>query len=204
MKGLLVVVSGFSGAGKGTLVRRLISDYDDYSLSVSMTTRGIREGETDGKDYFFVSREKFEDTIKEGGLIEHAQYCGNYYGTPRAYVEKKLKEGKNVLLEIEVQGAMQIKEKFPDTLLIFVTPPSAEVLEKRLRGRGTEDEETIKKRLTRAGEEAASMEKYEFLAINDDLDTCVKEVNEMVRSARFSTGRCHDFIAEITSEVKAF
>lgn len=204
MKGLLVVISGFSGAGKGTLVRRLLQDYDNYALSVSMTTRGIREGEVDKKDYFFVSREEFENTISQGGLIEHAQYCGNYYGTPRAYVEQKLKEGKNVLLEIEVQGAMQIKEKFPDTLLIFVTPPSAAVLEKRLRGRGTEDEATIKRRLERAGEEAASMEKYEFLAINDDLDTCVKEVNDMVMSARFSTSRCHDFISEITSEVEAF
>ena len=137
-KGLLIVLSGFSGAGKGTLVKKLISTYDHFSLSVSMTTRAPREGEVNGREYFFVSKEEFEDTIQRDGLIEHANYCGNYYGTPRAYVEQEMEKGKDVILEIEIQGALQIKKKFPESLLLFVTPPNSEELERRLVGRGTE------------------------------------------------------------------
>lgn len=204
MKGLLIVMSGFSGAGKGTLMKRLLSDYDDYCFSVSMTTRAPREGEVDGKDYFFVDRDTFEKTIKEDGLVEYAEYCGNYYGTPKAYVDKQLKAGKCVILDIEVQGAKQIKKKFPDTLMVFVTPPSIEVLLKRLRARGTETEEVIMQRIKRAKEEAKSIDAYEFLVINDDLDTAVEDMHKMVMSARFATSRNTGFIEEIKNELSTY
>ena len=141
--GILVVISGFSGAGKGTLVRKLMEKYDNYALSISMTTRDAREGEEDGVHYFFVDHKKFEQTIANDGLLEYASYCGNYYGTPREYVEKQIAAGKDVILEIEVQGALQIKKKFPNTLLLFVTPPSAKELAQRLRDRHTETDEQI-------------------------------------------------------------
>lgn len=134
-RGILIVVSGFSGAGKGTLMKELINTYDNYALSVSMTTRKPREGEEEGKSYFFVDRETFERTIEMDGLIEYACYCGNYYGTPREYVEACLDNGRDVILEIEIQGALKVKEKFPETLLLFIMPPSAKELRRRLEGR---------------------------------------------------------------------
>ena len=157
-KGLLLVISGFSGAGKGTVMKRLLELHDEYSLSISATTRKPREGEADGREYFFKTVEEFEKMIAEDALIEHAQYVGNYYGTPKAYVEEQLDKGNNVILEIEIQGAMNIKRMFPDAVLMFITPPSAAELEKSLRGRGTEDEATIKARLSRAAEEAEGVE----------------------------------------------
>lgn len=201
-EGILIVISGFSGAGKGTLMKRLINDYDNYALSVSMTTRKPREGEVHGVDYFYVSKEEFEQAIKDEKLIEYAQYCDNYYGTPKDYVDEKLKEGKNVILEIEVQGAMQIKKKFPETLLLFVTPPTAVELERRLRARGTETEEVIKSRLLRATEEASSMDFYEYLVINDDLDICVKEMDSIIASAKFAALRQKNTIKSIKSELQ--
>ena len=153
-KGILVVVSGFSGAGKGTVMKRLLEKYDDYALSVSVTTRAPRPGEEDGIAYFFRSREEFEQLIREDALIEYAQYVENYYGTPRSYVEEQLSAGRNVILEIEIQGAMKVKEKIPEALLVFVTPPTVAELEKRLKGRGTETDQVIADRLARAGEEA--------------------------------------------------
>lgn len=179
-KGLLIVISGFSGAGKGTLMKKLLEDYEQYALSISMTTRAPREGEVDGREYFFSTREQFEDKIKQGGFIEHAQYCGNYYGTPKDYVEKQLEAGKDVILEIEIQGAMKVKEQFPDAILLFVMPPSIAVLHQRLVGRGTETEEVINQRLQRAEEEAVGIEEYDYIIINDDLDTCVKELHELL------------------------
>ena len=140
-KGILVVVSGFSGSGKGTVMKRLMEKYDNYALSVSVTTRSPRPGEKDGEAYFFRTKEEFEQMIQEDGLIEYAQYVENYYGTPRKYVEEQLASGKDVILEIEIQGAMKIREKFPDTLLVFVCPPSMEELKNRLVGRGTETED---------------------------------------------------------------
>ena len=137
-KGILVVVSGFSGAGKGTVMKRLMEKYDDYALSVSATTRKPRPGEEDGREYFFRTRDEFEKLIEEDALLEYAQYVENYYGTPRSYVEEQLQAGRNVILEIEIQGAMKIKEKIPEALLVFVTPPTVEELERRLTGRGTE------------------------------------------------------------------
>ena len=145
-KGILIVVSGFSGAGKGTLMKQLVHSYENYALSVSMTTRAPRPGEEEGKEYFFVTREEFEEKIRQDGLVEYASYCDNYYGTPREYVEKQLEKGKDVILEIEIQGALKIKNKFPTALLMFVMPPSVSELRRRLEGRGTESPEVIAKR----------------------------------------------------------
>ena len=203
-KGILMVISGFSGAGKGTLVKKLLQNYDNYSLSISMTTRKPREGERDGVEYFFVDKEKFEKTIAENGLIEYAAYCDNYYGTPRAYVEEQLQAGKDVILEIEIQGALQIKKKFPESLLLFVTPPNAAELRRRLEGRGTETSEVIAKRLSRAYEESEGIDAYDYIVINDDLDTCVKELHAMIEAARNEPVRRKDFIARIREEMKSF
>ena len=153
-RGILIVVSGFSGAGKGTLMKELMKRYEEtYALSVSATTRNPREGEVDGREYFFKTTEEFEKMIAKEELIEYARYVENYYGTPRTYVEQQLEAGKDVILEIEIQGALKVKERFPDTLLLFVTPPSAKELRRRLVGRGTETMEVIESRLERAVEE---------------------------------------------------
>ena len=203
-KGILIVISGFSGAGKGTLVKALIKKYHNYALSVSMTTRKPREGERDGVEYFFTDTEGFEETIRQGGLIEHAQYCGNYYGTPKDYVERQLQAGNNVILEIEIQGALKVKEKFPESLLIFVTPPGAEELKRRLVSRGTESEEVIAKRLARASEESEGIEAYDYIVVNDDLGTCVEEVHQLVEASRRAPVRREAFIEEIRNQLKAF
>lgn len=203
-KGILMVLSGFSGAGKGTLVKGLLKKYDEYALSVSMTTRAPREGERDGVEYFFTTREKFEETIVNNGLVEYALYCGNYYGTPRAYVEEQLAAGKNVILEIEIQGALKIKEKFPDSLLIFVTPPSGTELKRRLEKRGTESAEAIAQRLARAAEESEGIEAYDYIVINDSLEECVEEVHRLVDAARRAPVRRKELIGEIREELKGF
>ena len=203
-KGILIVLSGFSGAGKGTLVKGLLKKYDEYALSVSMTTRAPREGERDGVEYFFTTREKFEETIVNNGLVEYALYCGNYYGTPRAYVEEQLAAGKNVILEIEIQGALNIKEKFPDSLLIFVTPPSGAELKRRLEKRGTESAEVIAKRLARAAEESEGIEAYDYIVINDSLEECVEEIHRLVDAARRAPVRRKELIGEIREELKGF
>lgn len=203
-KGILMVLSGFSGAGKGTLVKGLLKKYDEYALSVSMTTRAPREGERDGVEYFFTTREKFEETIVNNGLVEYALYCGNYYGTPRAYVEEQLAAGKNVILEIEIQGALKIKEKFPDSLLVFVTPPSGAELKRRLEKRGTESAEVIAQRLARAAEESEGIEAYDYIVINDNLEECVEEVHRLVDAARRAPVRRKELIGEIREELKGF
>lgn len=200
-KGILIVLSGFSGAGKGTLMKKLVAEHDNYELSVSMTTRSPREGERDGIEYYFVSKEEFKKRIEEGKMIEYASYCGNYYGTPRDFVNDKLASGKDVILEIEIQGAMQVKEMFPDCLLMFVTPPSAEELKKRLEGRGTETQEVINKRLARAVEEAKGVEAYDYIVINDDLDQCVEQIHSMVNNARFKAGRQMPLIHSIQEKL---
>lgn len=138
-KGILMVISGFSGAGKGTLVKKLLSEYDNYALSISMTTRGPREGEQDGREYFFRTREQFEENIAKNGFIEYAQYCGNYYGTPKAYVEEQMQAGKDVILEIEIQGAMKIKEQFPESLLLFVIPSQCQRVAEETGGQRNRD-----------------------------------------------------------------
>lgn len=203
-KGLLVIISGFSGAGKGTLVKKLLQDYDNYALSVSMTTRGPREGERDGVEYFFVDRPAFEKTIAEDGLIEYAQYCDNYYGTPKAYVEKQRAAGKDVILEIEIQGALQVKEKFPEAVLLFVTTPSAQVLKARLEGRGTETADVIAKRLARACEESEGMDAYDYIVVNDDLELCTKQLHGIIDAARNQPLRKSGFIKYMREDLKGF
>ena len=173
-------------------------------LSISMTTRKPREGEVHGREYFFTDKENFEKTIAENGLIEYATYCDNYYGTPREYVEQQLMAGKDVVLEIEIQGALKIKEKFPESLLLFVTPPSAKELERRLVGRGTETQEVIAKRLARAVEESEGIEAYDYIVVNDDLDACVKQLHTIVMNEHYAPVRCMEFIEEIREELKEF
>ena len=200
-QGILVVVSGFSGAGKGTLMKELLKRYDNYALSVSATTRQPREGEKDGEDYFFVSREYFQQMIEEGRLVEYAQYVNHYYGTPRDYVEKKMAEGKDVILEIEIQGALKVKKRFPDALLIFVTPPSAQELRRRLVGRGTETIEVIGARLRRAAEEASGMEAYDYLLINDEIDACVEQMHQLITLQHSKTCYHLDFLSRRREEL---
>ncbi len=200
-KGIIIVVSGFSGAGKGTIMKELISRYDEYALSVSATTRAPRPGEEHGREYFFVSNEEFEKLIRDNGLIEHAGYVNHYYGTPRKFVEDKLQEGKDVILEIEIQGALQIREQYPDAVLLFVMPPSASALKERLVGRGTESLDVIEKRLKRAKEESVGIEKYDYIVINDDLDECVERVHGIIRSAHAAPSRNLDFINTIRNEL---
>ena len=200
-QGILVVVSGFSGAGKGTLMKELLKRYDNYALSISATTRAPREGETDGKEYFFVTKEQFEKMRDERKLIEYAQFVNNYYGTPKEYVEQKMAEGKDVILEIEIQGALKVKKRFPDALLLFVTPPSAEELRRRLVGRGTETLEVINARLARAAEEASGMEAYDYLLINDDLDRCVEEMHQLIQLQHRKTSYHLDFLSKMREDL---
>ncbi len=204
-EGILIVLSGFSGTGKGTVMKRLLEKYpEEYALSISATTRSPREGEEDGVSYFFHTREEFEEMISKGELLEYAQYVGNYYGTPRSYVEKQLKAGKNVFLEIEMLGALKIKEKFPDTLLLFLVPPSIEVLYDRLAGRGTETEDVIRDRIARAKEECKVIPEYDYLIVNDELQTCVEQVHHTVRTYRNQTERNQEFIKELQNELELF
>ena len=202
-KGILIVVSGFSGAGKGTIMKELLKKYEEtYALSVSATTRTPRPGEQEGREYFFRSVEEFEKMIAKEELIEYAKYVDNYYGTPRAYVEEQLEAGKDVILEIEIQGALKVKEKFPETLLLFVTPPSAEELKRRLVKRGTETMEVIASRMERAREEAEGMEQYDYLIVNDVLQDCVEEVHQIIQGEHRRSFRNRDFIEKMRKELK--
>lgn len=201
-QGTLVVVSGFSGAGKGTVMKALISKYENYSLSISATTRAPREGEENGREYFFKTREEFEEMIREDQLVEYAQYVENYYGTPKKYVFDNIEAGKDVLLEIEIQGALKVKEKFPEAMLVFIMPPSAEELKRRLVGRGTEDAQTIQARLKRAGEEADSIQQYDYTVINDTVENCVETLHALIQSQRARVKNHREFIAQVQKDVK--
>lgn len=206
-KGILIVLSGFSGAGKGTLMKRLFELHgEEYALSVSATTRAPRVGEEEGVAYFFKTNEEFEQMIAEDAFLEYAGYCDHYYGTPKAYVEEQLSKGKNVILEIEIQGALKVKEKRPDTLLLFVTPPNAEELKRRLVDRGTESADVIEARLSRASEEAKGVEAYDYLLVNDDLDTCVEELHNTIKSEhrRLTREQNRERISEIREELQKF
>lgn len=198
-KGVLTVISGFSGAGKGTVVKRLLEKYD-YGLSISATTRSPRAGEQDGREYFFKSTEEFEQMIREHQLIEYAQYVGNYYGTPKEYVVQQLEQGKDVILEIEMQGALHVREILPEVNLIFLTPPTVEELENRLRSRGTETEEVIRERMARAKEECRYMDQYDYIVINDDLEECVENVHELIQALHYKKEQQQDFIQKIVGE----
>ena len=202
-RGILSIISWFSGAGKCTVVNKLL-EKDNYAVSISATTREPRQGEVDGKNYFFKSRDEFENMIENNQLIEYAEYVGNYYGTPRDYVFKKLEEGYDVILEIEMQGALKVKEKFPETALIFITPPSADELKKRLVGRGTETIEQIDKRMSRAVDECDYMNKYDYIVVNDDLDECVDEIHRLLQSIHNAKENQSELIEKITEELKKF
>lgn len=202
-KGLLVVVSGFSGAGKGTLMKALVERYDNYALSVSATTRAPREGERDGIEYFFKTREEFEQMIKEDQLVEYAQYVGNYYGTPKDYVFSNIQGGRDVILEIEIQGALKIKERFPEAVLVFITTPDAETLKARLVNRGTESLDKINERLKRASEEAEGIESYDYILVNDEIKACVEEMHRLIQSLHLRVENHLSFISKIREEIKA-
>ena len=193
-KGILTVVSGFSGAGKGTVMKRLLESRDNYALSISVTTREPREGEAEGREYFFRTKEEVEKMIREDQLLEYAKYVDHYYGTPRKYVEDRLAEGKDVILEIEIQGALQIKKKVPEAVLVFITPPSMEELERRLTDRGTEPPEVIASRLARASVEAESMDKYDYILVNDKVEDCVETLRHLILSEHLRSQRNMDFI----------
>lgn len=200
-KGLLVVISGFSGVGKGTVVKRLVSEYG-YSLSISATTRAPREGEVDGREYYFKSVEEFRNLIDYNGFIEWAQYVDNYYGTPRKFVEQEMAQGHDVILEIEVQGAMNIKKQYKDAVLVFLTAPDANSLRERLAGRGTETEEVIAKRMRRAKEESLDMDVYDYIVVNDDLDACVSTVNSIIVSTKCLKANNLKFMEDIKEELQ--
>ena len=202
-RGILIVVSGFSGAGKGTIMKEIMRRYDNYALSISATTRNPRSGEEEGREYFFKTVEEFEKMIAKDELIEYARYVDNYYGTPRAYVEEQLEAGKDVILEIETKGALKVKENFPQTLLLFVTPPTAGELRERLKGRGTETEDVIDFRMNRAKEEALGMDRYDYLLINDMVDECVEEMHQLIQTQHKKVSQNLDFIEQMQSELKA-
>ncbi len=202
-QGILLVISGFSGAGKGTLVNALLEKYENYALSISATTRSPRAGEIDGREYFFKTKEEFEAMIRADELIEYACYVENYYGTPRAYVETQLVLGKDVILEIEIQGALKVRERYPDAVLIFLSPPSAGELRRRLVGRGTETREVIENRLLRAAQEAVGIEEYGYFVVNDVVEDCAAQVHGIMRSEHARASRNLDLIERIRSEIRA-
>ena len=203
-KGVLIVISGFAGSGKGTITKELIKRYDNYRVSVSATTRNPRPGEVDGKDYFFITRDKFEEMIAAGELLEYAEYVGNYYGTPRSYVNEMLEAGKDVILEIEYIGAFKAKEAFPEAVLVFITPPSCMEVYNRLKGRNTETEEVILKRMKRGKEETEIIEKYDYIIVNDELESAILNIHNTIQCAKYSTDRNKEFIKELKDEFDEF
>ena len=213
-EGILIILSGFSGAGKGTIMKELMSRHAaDYALSISATSRKPRVGEEDGVHYFFKTREEFQQMIAAGELLEYAEYVGNYYGTPKAYVMDQLKQGRNVILEIEMQGGQKVKAAYPETRMIFVTTPSAEILKDRLVGRGTETAEVIADRLHRAYEESDGIGQYQYLLVNDDLDTAVETLHQLIMNDKngnsslneeFLVTKNTEFIKTMRKELSGF
>ena len=197
-RGKLIVLSGPSGAGKTTVVKKMMERRSDVCFSVSVTTRQPRPGEVDGKDYFFISEEKFRSMVDAGELLEHADYVSHSYGTPRDYVMRNLENGMNVVLDIEVKGAHQIREKCPDAVFVFFAPPSLSVLRSRLEGRGTEGRETIEKRLAKAEQEYAQADCYDWLVVNNSVDAAVKELSSIITAAQ-----CTDTAEKTPEELSA-
>ncbi len=204
-KGHLIVLSGFSGVGKGTVSKLLVKEYG-YHLSISATTRSPREGEAHGREYFFLSREEFLKSVEENGFIEHAQYVNNYYGTPRNFVEEKIAAGESVILEIEVQGALAIKEQYPDAILIFLTASSASQLKDRLIGRGTESMEVIQDRLSRAVEESTFMDQYQYIVCNEDgkIEQCMEDIHNIIETKTKLVENQKNFITNLKEELLEF
>lgn len=177
----LFVISGSSGVGKGTVIGGFLKRNPQFTLSISCTTRKMRPGEVDGVNYFFLSKDEFKDCIENNKFLEWAEFAGNYYGTKQKYIHQCLEEGKNLILEIDTQGAIQVKQKMPEAVLIFIAPPSFEILEKRLRGRHTEDEETIQKRLEAVKKELERAENFDYRVINDDVDRAIQNLEDIIK-----------------------
>jgi guanylate kinase len=203
-KGILICVSGFSGAGKGTLMKALLEKYPNYALSISATTRSPRPGEIDKKDYFFKTKDEFEEMIKNDEFLEYAQYVDNYYGTPKSYVYEQLEKGKDVILEIEVQGVFKVKEKYPDTVLVFVATPSIDEIRERLIKRGTETPEKIEKRMSQIAREVKSLYDYDYILVNENnkLDECVEKFNHIIESIHQKTDNSKDLINKLETEAE--
>lgn len=199
--GILIIFSGPSGSGKDTVLNKLIGGREDIKVSVSMTTREKREGEIDGTHYYFVNRDYFEKKVSEDNMLEYAEYNGNMYGTPKAPVDEMLKSGKAVVLEIEVQGAEKIRRIYPDVISIFLMPPSMRVLEERLRGRGTDDEETINHRLVIAREEIRRAPEYDYVVINDTIENAVAGIETIINAERKKTFRNKKILSEVINNV---
>ena len=196
-KGLLLVISAPSGGGKGTILKELFAQEENLRLSVSATTRQPRPGEENGKQYFFLSREEFETKIQTGQMLEYAEYVGNYYGTPREPVERWMDQGRDVVLEIEVKGGAQVKKLVPECVSIFILPPSMQVLEKRLRGRGPEEEATIQQRLAKAREEIPHAKEYDFVVFNDRLEDAVSDLRAIIHGEKLKFSRNTDSIERV-------
>ncbi len=206
-QGILAIISGFSGAGKGTVVQEILNTYDkEYCLSVSATTRQPREGENHGQHYFFLEKEEFEQRIEDDRFLEYARYVEHYYGTPKEFVFDKLEQGVSVILEIEMQGALKVKERCPEALLIFVTPPTAEELERRLRGRGTETDEVIASRLSRAAEEVTYMEKYDYIVVNETnkVAECAAAIHHLIEDEKKRAVYCGGLIGELSQGLSVY
>lgn len=204
-RGILTVISGFSGSGKGTVTRELVSRYkDNYWLSVSATTRQAREGEAHGVHYFFVSDERFKEMIAQDEFLEYAEFVSHSYGTPRKSVEEHLAAGQDVILEIEQQGAFQVKKAMPEAILIFLVPPSIEELERRLRGRGTETEAQIRARLEQAAVESEYMELFDYLIVNDQVDHCVEDIHHLIRTEGSRTYYMKEKMIDLQEGLQAY
>ncbi len=202
LSGVLLVISGFSGAGKGTIVKGIMERKEGYELSISATTRKPRKGEIDGKSYYFISNEKFESMIENDEFLEWASFVNNFYGTPKRFVFDQLKTGKNIILEIELQGAMKVREQYPGAVMVFVIPPSISELKNRLITRGTETEEVIMKRLKRAEEEMTYIKEYDYIVVNDNLDECIELVHSIVQAEQHTAKNYSDFAVNLESQFK--
>ena len=200
-KGALIVISGFSCVGKGKIVKELINKYNDYKISISATTRTPRKGEVDGREYFFISKEEFLDLDNSDNLLEKATYLDNYYGTPKSFVTEEINKGNNVILEIEIVGALQVKEKMNEAILIFVLPPSIEELLRRFEKRNTETPELIKARINKAKDEIKGINKYDYVIVNDDLDEAVETVNNIVKLQKNRPHQIKEFIDNINTQL---
>lgn len=192
-KGLLIVLSGPSGSGKGT-INQVIAEDPNVFLSVSATTRSPREGEQHGQHYYFITREEFEGRLKQDGMLEYNEYCGNYYGTPKKEVQERLENGNDVILEIDVNGALNVMERVDDVVSIFIMPPNLEVLEDRLRGRGTESEDVIRQRMNEALTELGKAEQYDYIVVNDNLDDAISEVRAILTAEKHKITRMREFV----------
>ena len=200
-KGMLIIFSGPSGSGKGTVLGKLLEKRNDVKISISMTTREKRAGEVDGVNYYYVTRDFFEKKISENKMLEYAEYATNLYGTPKDPVDEMLREGLAVILEIEVQGAEKIRNLYPDAISIFLTPPSTSVLEQRLRGRNSEDEETINHRLVIAREEIRRASEYDYIVVNDTVENCVENFSKIIDAESFKTARNKKIVSEVINNV---